>query len=66
MAKDRNILCVHYVCHGVCNISRKECEVAREMQKCSMYEAAKDRKPYRENRKQARKNKELERRGWDN
>lgn len=65
MAKDREVICKHYICHGECAISNKPCTVAKEMQRCHMYEAAKDRKPYRENRKRARKDKEIERRSWD-
>ena len=65
MAKDRNTICEYYLCHGECRISNKSCTVAREMQKCPMYEAAKDRKPFRENRKRARQEKERNKRGWE-
>ena len=64
MAKDRNIVCAFFVCHCECSISNKECDI-KSMQHCPMYEAAKDRKPYRENRKRARQEKEKNKRGWD-
>ena len=64
MAKDRNSVCKHYICHGQCAISNKPCTVAKEMQHCHMYEPIKEEKT-KIDRGRARKAKEKERRAWD-
>lgn len=65
MAKDRNSVCMHYICKGECAISNKTCTVRNEMQHCPMYEAANKGKPVYSDRREKRREKERQRRNSD-
>lgn len=51
MAKDRNIICKHYQCAGVCAITKHKCHVLKRMQHCDKYEPLKGSDPIRVDRR---------------
>jgi hypothetical protein len=64
MAKDRNILCIHYIRAGVCDLG-KECHAYNEMQKCNKYKKDEKRKPFRVNNKKQKLDKIRRNEKWN-
>lgn len=64
MARDRNILCVHYVCAGVCDLGKK-CNTLEKMQKCLKYKKDETRKPFRINNKKQKLDKIRRNEKWE-
>lgn len=62
--KDRNLICIYYVRHGVCALG-KECSVYKEMQHCSLYKPNKNTLPFRQNNKRKKLEKIKRKERWE-